>query len=255
MRSVVVDETGIAKAPIRSHKIIGKACWNGKISKYKSIISFGFNCFNIGFNTWISLFNNWVLSIGCVSDSSDERLISVLFNTGIFDDEETKGEDSDEDEWTCFCCSSCEKTKDDDCCCCSLVENEWICCCCYPSFEKNEDDGCCSAEENEWICSRCWSLEEVEEIGSCCCSPVNYDKLIRTIWMIINSPKIKEASHFFFFAACELKNDWIVPRLESLELEFFSILELDKVVLIYYVWSDRLFICYLIYIYIYINEK
>jgi len=49
--SVVVDDTGIVSAPIRSGKILGNACLNGKNSKYKSIIVFGFNCFKIGLST------------------------------------------------------------------------------------------------------------------------------------------------------------------------------------------------------------
>ena len=48
--SVVVDDTGIVIVPIRTERILGNACWNGKTSKYRSIIVFGFNCFNIGFS-------------------------------------------------------------------------------------------------------------------------------------------------------------------------------------------------------------
>jgi len=47
--SVVVDDTGIVIVPI-SERILRNACWNGKTSKYRSIIVFGFNCFNIGFS-------------------------------------------------------------------------------------------------------------------------------------------------------------------------------------------------------------
>ena len=48
--SVVVDATGIVIEHIGSDRIVGKACWNGKVPKYRSTIFLDFDCFNIGLN-------------------------------------------------------------------------------------------------------------------------------------------------------------------------------------------------------------
>ncbi len=82
-------------------------------------------------------------------------------------------------------------------------------------------------DEDGWFFSRCCLFDEDEEIDSCCCcSAIDYAVLIWTVCVTINWLETKEASHFCFFVVCELKNDWIVPRLGSLEL--FSISKLDK---------------------------
>lgn len=48
-----MDDTGIVIARIRTEINAGNTCsyCNGKSSKYKSTISFDFDCWSIGFNT------------------------------------------------------------------------------------------------------------------------------------------------------------------------------------------------------------
>ena len=84
--SIVVDDTGIVIVPIRIDSILGNACWNGKTSKYRSIIFFDLNGFNIGFSTWISLFNKWI---------SDLNITHEPFNSSVSKNVELSG-DNDE---------------------------------------------------------------------------------------------------------------------------------------------------------------
>jgi len=51
VRSVVVGEPGMIIAPIRRDIIVGNTCHNGESSKYKLIMSLGFDSFGISFNT------------------------------------------------------------------------------------------------------------------------------------------------------------------------------------------------------------
>ena len=82
VRSHVVEETGMVNATMRSDITLGKACFNGNSSIYKSTMLSSCFSFSIGFSTWSSLHNDGKSTFICTAKGLIDSVWRKLLLSG-----------------------------------------------------------------------------------------------------------------------------------------------------------------------------